>query len=337
MDVKRRVRGFTLVELLVVIAIIGVLVALLLPAVQAAREAARRISCVNNVKQIGVAMHNFADTNKRFPPSIVTINPDGTSSGHWSSLARILPFLEEANLEEAIDYSKSYKDVLIGDELISTFRVASYLCPSEPRDEMRFNSKGEPEHYPLNYGVNLGEWFVLNPNTGGEGVGNGAFRPNHGTRSSSISDGLSNTLMVAEVKAYTPYFRDGGGAPPTIPADPADICSLGTGGFRPDSGHTEWPDGRVHQTGFTAVFAPNTRVICDQGGVRYDVDWTSYREGKSDTEPTFAAVTSRSHHPGAVNTAMMDGSVQTISEDIDLTVWRALSTRNGNEVISDDF
>ena len=321
-------RGFTLVELLVVIAIIGVLVSLLLPAVQAAREAARRISCVNNMKQLGIAMHNFADTNKAFPPSIMTDTP-----GHWSALARILPFLEEVNLEDAIDYDAKYDTVSIDDQLISTVRIGAYLCASEHRDEMRLKD-GNPIHYPLNYGVNLGVWFVYDP-VKREG-GRGAFYPNGRVRPAMISDGLSKTLMAAEVKAYTPYLRDIGSVPSLMPTDPLAICGLG-GNFKTSSGHTEWVDGRVHQTGVTAAFPPNTRVLCDQGGQTYDVDWTSYREGQSETEPTYAAVTARSYHPGVVNAAMMDGSVTTVSDDIAADVWRALSTRNGHELISDDF
>ena len=106
------------------------------------------------------------------------------------------------------------------------------------------------------------------------------------------------------------------------------------GSFKADSGHTEWVDGRVHQTGFTTVFTPGTRVVCVQGGQPYDVDWTSSREGKSDTELTYSAVTARSYHAGdIVNVAMMDGSVHVVTSDIDLMIWRALSTRAGEEAV----
>ena len=331
-------RGFTLVELLVVIAIIGILVSLLLPAVQAAREAARRISCVNNLKQLGIAMHNYADANKVFPPSFCWNGTAGDVGGNWSAQARVLPFLEEVNLAEAIDFKRKYTDVMVeggsGTIPISAFRVASYLCASEWRDEVRLKN-GNPYHYPLNYGVNLGDWLVFDPGTN-EG-GRGSFHPNSRMRPGMIQDGLSNTLMAAEVKAYTPYIRNGGGAPAAPPADPAQICSLPIGEFKKSSGHTEWVDGRAHQTGFTAVFPPNTGVLCDQSGQIYDVDWTSYREGQSATEPTYSVVTARSHHPGVVNAAKMDSSVMTVSDDIAADVWRALSTRNGHELISDDF
>jgi hypothetical protein len=107
------------------------------------------------------------------------------------------------------------------------------------------------------------------------------------------------------------------------------------GSFKADSGHTEWVDGRTHQTGFTAVFAPNQPVTCVQGGTTYDFDWTSFREGITPgpptANPTFAAVTSRSYHAGIVNVLLMDGSTRPASNDTDLATWRAIATRAAGE------
>ena len=329
-------RAFTLVELLVVIAIIGILVALLLPAVQSAREAARRISCTNNLKQIGLAMHQFENTTKTYPSSI-RWQPN-RPSGNWSIHARILPYLELSELEKAIDYSQGYSNVRISNAvdapLISAFRLSMYVCPSEVRDEARLKND-IPTYYPLNYGFSSGTWFIYQPESNARGVaGPGVFTPNSKTRPRQITDGLSHTLMAAEVKAYTPYFRDGGPAPTSAPNNPIAICSLG-GNFKSSSGHTEWVDGRVHQTGFTATFSPNTKVICEQSGEAFDVDYTSNRESQTQTAPTYAAVTSRSYHPGSINVAFMDGSTHTIGNDIDLRLWRALSTKNGGEVVGE--
>ena len=99
-----------------------------------------------------------------------------------------------------------------------------------------------------------------------------------------------------------------------------------------NTGHTEWCDGRVHHSGFTTVFAPNTFVsYLHSDGITYDIDYNSRQEGKSATQPTYAAVTARSHHPGSINILLMDGSVHGINENIDRALWRALGTRDGGD------
>lgn len=165
------------------------------------------------------------------------------------------------------------------------------------------------------------------------------FVVNRPTRVADLTDGLSTTLGMAEVKAFTPYWRDGGrpgAAVAPVPDTPADLAAYFTAGeFKADSGHTEWVDARVHQTGFTTTFPPNTKVPYQAGGVTYDVDFNSHREGRSSTMPTFAVVTSRSYHPGGVNTLLMDGSVRFASDRVAQAVWRALGTRAGGEVGGD--
>lgn len=328
--------GFTLVELLVVIAIIGVLIALLLPAVQAARAAARRMSCANNLRQIALAMHNYESAKQKFPPSLFI----GKGQYRWSAQARILPYIEQSAIDAGFRFDEDYHDVYINGELLKSLRVPTYICPDEARDEERLDGNGAPRDYLLNYAVNNGVWKVYDPKTREGGAG--AFFPNAGLGTRHFSDGLSNTLMLAEVKGWQPYLRDGGGTA-TVPSTP-EMMNF-TGSFKSETGHTEWIDGRVHQSGFTAAFAPNTVVRYENGGQAYDVDWNSHRvTGWSDgsptahlneTEVTYAAVTSRSYHGGnIVNVALMDGSVNTINGDIDLTVWRAMATRDGGEVVN---
>ena len=99
-----------------------------------------------------------------------------------------------------------------------------------------------------------------------------------------------------------------------------------------NTGHTEWPDGRVHHNGFTATFTPNAVVEFAVGGVSYDIDYNSQQEGKSATQKTFAAITSRSYHNGVVNTGMVDGSIRKITDDISLRIWQGLATRDDGEV-----
>ncbi|MHB8903197.1 MAG: DUF1559 domain-containing protein [Thermoguttaceae bacterium] len=325
---KHRQNAFTLVELLVVIAIIGILIALLLPAVQAAREAARRTSCTNNLKQIGLALHNYHDTYKQFPASVI-LSPGVVPFDGWSAQARLLPFLEQENLEGLIDWNLDYKS----QPAVTKTRVSTYLCPSEIKDEER--PDGSLTHYPLNYGINLGTWFVYDPNS--RRGGNGIAYPNSKTMFASVIDGTSNTLAFAEVKAWNPYLRDGGnpnapGAP--IPSTPADVASLG-GNFKTNSGHTEWVDGRAHQIGITGTFPPNTVIPFTSGGKTYDVDFNSSREGKTTNQLTYAAVTSRSYHPGGANAVLADGSVRFVSETVELATWRSLATRDGGEVVGE--
>jgi prepilin-type N-terminal cleavage/methylation domain-containing protein len=327
--------GFTLIEVLVVIGIIGTLIAFLLPAVQQAREAARRLQCKNNLKQIGLALHGYLDSNRTFPPSFC-IQPGTTldaNNGSWSIHGRLLPYLEQAaaygrvRLDVAWDAQR--------DTGIPTLRIPVYLCPSEINDRVRVDSSGNPKVYPQNYGFNFGTWLVYDP-TGGQEA-DGAFFVNSRLNPASFRDGLSNTLCAAEVKAFTSYFRNTADPGSNVPVSPGDLSGFAAGAqfklgpiTNDNTGHTEWPDGRVHHSGFTTVFTPNTAVdYLHIDGRTYDVDYNSQQEGKSATQPTYAAVTARSYHPGIVNTLLMDGSVRSASDTITLQVWRALGTRGG--------
>jgi prepilin-type N-terminal cleavage/methylation domain-containing protein len=324
-----RFAAFTLIELLVVIAIIGILIGLLLPAVQAAREAGRRASCSNNLHQIALGVHLYESAYRSYPSGFGKGPGEPVGSG-WSVHARVLGFLERESLRQQINFSQSYNTVTTSDgRLVKTLRIPTYLCPSEIHDTERL-SGGVVDNYPLNYGFNMGVWFVYDP-TSGQG-GEGPFAANGSITPGSIIDGLSNTLLAAEVKAYTPYFRNGAAAGPAVASDPGQICGYGGQAkmgtdFQQNTGHTEWVDGRSHQSGVTATFAPNTKVMCNG----FDVDFTNYQEGASASVVTYAAVTARSYHPSLVNVALMDGSVRAVHSNVDLATWRAAATRAGGE------
>jgi prepilin-type N-terminal cleavage/methylation domain-containing protein len=320
------VRGFTLIELLVVIAIIAILIALLLPAVQQAREAARRIQCKNNLKQIGLALHNYHDVYNALPPAMC-LTLDGSEFGEWGPQARLLPFIEQANLQNLIDFSRTYK---VQPNVVK-MRIPVYMCPSEVND--RASGADNLQQYPLNYAANFGTWFVYNP-VNGVG-GNGAFFPNSRLMFRDFTDGTSSTLAFSEVKAFQPILKTGGSPPATIPADASQVGGFGGSNFEADNAHTEWVEGRVHQDGFTATFTPNRKVPFVSAGKTYDVDYTSEEEGDSATDATYAAVTSRSYHVGIVNSLLMDGSVRSLSENIDLQVWRNVGARNDGQVIGE--
>lgn len=320
--------AFTLVELLVVIAIIGLLIALLLPAVHAAREAARRTDCRNNLRQVGLALHNYVDALGALPP--VSVIPVGQTFEPWSAQAGLLPYLEQQNLADLIDWDVSPE--FTSNPTAAATRVSIYLCPSEPNDRAR--ETPTITHYPLNYGFNQGTWFIYDPQT--QAIGDGAFAPNRAFRLSDMQDGLSNTTAASEVKAYQPNLWDSGNPNAVGTPPPADVPALAAfyGGTFDTNGHTEWVEGDVHECGFTTTFPPNTNVPYTQDGITYDIDVTSMRDGESTTAPTYAAVTTRSYHSGVVNVLLMDSSVQGMSDNIDGRVWRALGTRAGGEAVS---
>jgi prepilin-type N-terminal cleavage/methylation domain-containing protein len=303
-------RGFTLVELLVVIAIIGVLVGLLLPAVQAAREAARRMQCQNNLKQIGLALHNYESALRVFPPS----STSGFGRGVWnwpgngpndrnihlhSFASLILPYIEQANLYNLIDYnfsSLSLPNRPVASQILPFYRCPSYTGPDFSNDPRYVTNVGFDQFAIRNY-VAMGARTIVG--LSGQIPAEGIIYPGSRTRHGEITDGTSNTVMVAETREErASVWIDGTTAavaarwfafvPPHFAGESVSINKDGyfvTGGAFPNSIDQRW--------------GPSSR------------------------------------HVGGANHLLGDGSVQFLSENMNALTYDALVTRNGGEVFGE--
>jgi prepilin-type N-terminal cleavage/methylation domain-containing protein/prepilin-type processing-associated H-X9-DG protein len=341
-----RRQGFTLIELLVVIAIIAVLIALLLPAVQAAREAARRAQCVNNLKQIGLAVMNYESAQGSFPPG-----EKGCCWGTWCVF--VLPYLEQGSLYNAWNSYGSnvpsggaadgyLRYVGAANTTVTGSQLTVYTCPSEPNGGQINPGTGVRYHnYAVNYGnmdqaQNSAQPSIDPLNTNNRVTFLGAPFTDMGspaiddtgyaigfatlpvTRIASITDGTSNSLMASEITIGTPSGTD----------------------LR---GYTWWGP----SASFTAIIPPNSTYPdqmgnggCGGPGGTQNPPCVPSSLGSSTNNPVSGQAEvylgARSKHSGGVNSVMCDGSVRFFKNSISIAAWRAVSTTQGNEVISSD-
>ncbi|WP_425618883.1 DUF1559 domain-containing protein [Anatilimnocola sp. NA78] len=349
---NRSRRGFTLVELLVVIAIIGVLVALLLPAVQSAREAARRMQCQNHLKQLALAAHNYESTYLTFPMC--------TGSTGYSPQARLLPFIEQTNLFAQLDFSVPTYTGAGGSQVPNPLYLAvfdkvvpTFLCPSDPAPRVYTATLGSPpqayrfagNNYMLSTGSGTGTNYDDRHRTDGVVFSNSAIR------FADITDGTSNSVFAAEaIRGDGLDIALPAGTMPSFPYRK----TLGSSGTSPGSGpgYTGsgggWPGGIIANPDLNPIAAAGTNWRGGQAGTGRGVSWLRgltqnvLINGYSSPNSRVPDITihgtgffaPRSFHPGGANVALADGSVRMLTDSIDRQVQHAFFSVNGGEVIS---
>lgn len=325
----RRTSGFTLIELLVVIAIIAVLVALLLPAVQQAREAARRSQCKNNLKQLGLAVHNYESTYTRFPAGYngTAFPPSPTTHYRWSVLAAITPYLDQSAIFNTLDMNvplfapaPTFAVYPQNKAAVAT-SLGLFLCPSDPAETVTANFGANNYVGCSGSGLNGG---VMYESQGADGI----LYANSWKQISSITDGTSSTLCMSEtikgsgasdslteptgIELKRSYRVFNGSA--TTPLTDSVCSSLTT--WRFNRGYS-WADGGAVNGLYSHYYSPNSMTPDCTG--RSSPGWKA----------------ARSWHVGGVHGLLCDGSVRFLSNSVDLTIWRGLATRSGGEILGE--
>lgn len=335
----RRRPAFTLIELLVTVFIIAILVGLLLPAVQSAREAARRVQCTSHMKQIGIALANYQSAFSRFP-SISGDDLPGVplSTYYYSPFTRMLATLDQAPLYDSTNFSWSPSDgrALAANDTVMTARLEVFLCPSDPP------AQAVPGFGRVSCRVCTGPSPWWSPGDRAPDAWSGAFTIHRFYRPADFSDGLSQTIgaserlqggwLVGRFKADGDYLitdTDINGHIRNGAADWAlSVCaSAPLDGPEETRAGESWFISGFHFSDYNHCATPNHLAP--------DCSLFGSPESSLHNRTLYAGVfTASSHHPGGVNTLCMDGSVHFITDAVNVAVWRGLSTRNGGEIVS---
>lgn len=337
-------RGFTLVELLVVIAIIGVLVALLLPAVQAAREAARRTQCTNNMKQLALALHNYHDVHKRFPPSGILagdsaqpVPPASNPSAvpyHHTWMLMILPFVEQGPLYDATNLMLP---IWQQQSIVST-QVQSFLCPSSQLLELSETRNMAYTNYAVTEGYHWWETAMVGPGWEGDILRlrgtvdiNGLFATPRSRRMADVTDGTSNTIAMAEVSSngfkWGPIRTGGTGVPransPGERVFRSAFVWTGVNGVCCETGRFTNPDGS----------GPSAAARWFPGGSPHPFSPTYLSAWGPNAEWPGAS----SLHPGGLIVGLADGSARFVSATIQYRTWVLLNAHADGHTFESDF
>jgi prepilin-type N-terminal cleavage/methylation domain-containing protein/prepilin-type processing-associated H-X9-DG protein len=335
-----RASGFTLVELLVVIAIIGILVALLLPAIQAAREAGRRSDCINKLHQLGIAMHNYEGAYGQFPPGIMGYDPTQNNIPSYPGnnvapyevpfVAYILPYMEESSLFDAYNFERDVQDQYNTPGSPVGALLPSFQCPSDAPQDAGACSGANDEDWKGNYGINWGAYNTLcqrgkvnpdpfyplgaadmdclPPGPPPAFIRRAPFHIEFGAKISQITDGTSYTLAMMEMVQ--------------TPAE--------TGSGSCDRRARIWCEKPGCYTLMTRNLPNSARE--DEGNCSETIPDAPCNDLPSQAVARVASHNaSRSRHPGGVNVLMCDSSAHFVNDDIDIHVWRAMSTMAGGE------
>ena len=332
--IRSRARGFTLIELLVVIAIIAVLIPLLLPAVQAAREAARRSQCVNNLKQLGIAIQNYADVNGALPPTAMntTVAAGVGQTNDFPLKARLLSFMEQTAAFNALNMAQVHNDAAGTNFPVRTMQINTLLCPSDGNVPIgTTTAAGQTKQVGnTSYPNNIGTFARLYGNTYDGPAYEAGAALGATVTFSALTDGTSNTIMFSEwIKGknevtsnglHQVYRSSDSSASTTVTLlQLAQHCNAAV--LTPAYGQKggEWLDENCpNGGGYSHVMTPNKKAC-------YFSD--------SSASKTYTMVGASSYHSGGVNTGFLDGSVRFIKESIGQNPWWALSTKAGGEVI----